>query len=437
METMKEKSFNDLVEQFLGTRLPQQMAEAVSMSELHPEAQGFVMRLLALMKRSGYSVTNFNSHLIRWISTTVPAFLPNAWGGRIPPLTIPGRHKKFDRYVAGQNRTPGSEPHIFVDVGCGFPPVTSAETARKLPEWQIYGIDRSFADYVLYDLNGHYACFDQKDGFQYFQASMHPSGRALYTDPAGTKNNFNKLFAELAPLLPKSNGAKSETVEKDGRKLIHNHIRDFETDNLTFIKSDLEELNIQPAKVIRCMNVMIYFKPEKRKEMLLKAGEILDDDGIMIVGTNGFGTQSRYAIYQKGANGMFPSEYSFSPDNLGNIVFMPWLTMQENDPEATLLADLSATIRADRSFWPDFSNRMDELLQEGGICRDSDGFFHFPEEMTPIEVMNKFAVLWQQMDKEGYTDSAVEVLGRAGYDAWKNPVGDIAVRPPANSLPLC
>ncbi len=57
--------------------------------------------------------------------------------------------------------------------------------------------------------------------------------------------------------------------------------------------------------------------------------------------------------------------------------------------------------------------------------------------MTPIEVMNKFAVLWQQLDKEGYTDGTLEVLGRTGYEAWKNPVGDIAVRPPANSLPLC
>jgi hypothetical protein len=35
------------------------------------------------------------------------------------------------------------------------------------------------------------------------------------------------------------------------------------------------------------------------------------------------------------------------------------------------------------------------------------------------------------MDEEGYLDGAADALGRAGYEAWKNPVGDIAVRPPA------
>lgn len=431
METTKEKSFDDLVEQFLGRRLPKEMAGAFSLSEMHPDARSFIMRLLALMKRSGYPVTGFNPHLMRWISTTVPGFLPNAWGGRIPPLTVPGRHKKFDAYVAGQAQTSGKEPHIFIDVGCGFPPVTTADTARKLQDWQIYGVDRSFADYVLYDLNGHYACFDPNGDFQYFQASLHPSGRALYADPAGTGKHFKNLFAALLPLLPNEKGVNSETVEKDGRRLIHHHIRDYETDNLRFIQSDLEELSLEPAKVIRCMNVLIYFKPEIRKKLLQKAGSLLDDDGIMIAGSNGFGVQSRYTVYRKEAGrGMSPSEYSFSMDNLGDIVFMPWLTMHEFDDEAILLADLAGTIRRDRSFWPDFRNRTDEILKQGGIYRKSDGFLHFSDKLTADEFFKNDFMLWKQMDEEGYLDRVVDILGRVGYDAWRNPVGDIAIRPP-------
>ncbi len=102
-----------------------------------------------------------------------------------------------------------------------------------------------------------------------------------------------------------------------------------------------------------------------------------------------------------------------------------------------LLAELARTIRADRSFWPNFSNRTDELLQYQGICqRGTDGFLHFQEEEISLgEFLGKNAMLWQQMDEEGYPDRAVDALGQAGYDAWRNPVGDIAVRPPADSLP--
>jgi len=435
MKTKIDKTFDDLVEQFLGTRLPQQMAEAISLSELPSYAQDFTMRMFTLMKRAGYSATGFSPYLIRWLSATIPSMLPNAWEGRIPPITLPERHKKLDDYVAKQEWAPGNGPHIFVDLGCGFPPVTAGDTARKLTNWQVFGVDRAFADYVLYDKDGHYACFTQKGAFQYFQASINITGRALYADPLATRNRFKKLFGDLSPLLQNSDTTKSETVEKDGNKLIHNHLRDFETDNLTLLKSDFADLRLPPAKVIRCMNVLIYFEPEIKKKMLLQAGELLDNDGILIAGTNGFGIQSRYAVYRKGADGLFPKEFAFGLDNLGSIVFMPFFTIHENNPEATLLADLAGAIRADRSFWPDFSNRTDELLQHQGICRrGTDGFLHFPvEEMSPHEYVEKNALLWGQMDEEGYLDGAADALAQAGYEAWKNPVGDIAVRPPAGA----
>jgi hypothetical protein len=405
------------------------------MSKLPSESREFILRMLSLMKRAKYSATGFNPYLIRWLFTTIPSTLPGAWGGRIPPLTLPGRHRKLDTYVAERNWTPSNDPPIFVDVGCGFPPVTTADTAGKLADWHIYGVDRSFSDFVLYDSDGHYACFDQKGDFQYFQAFMSPSGRALYADPDETRKRFNNFFNDLYPLLQDSSDTTSETVEKDGNKLICNQIRDFETDNLTFIKADITELDLPPAKVIRCMNLLIYFKPEIRKKMARQVGELLDDDGILIAGTNGLGIQSRYTVYQKGTDGLFPHEFAFSPDNLGHIVFMPFFSIHDNDPEAMLLADLIGELRTDRQFWADFSNRMDELLCRHDICkRGSDGFLHFfQEEMPPSEWFEKDALLWQQIMKEGYLDGAVNVLGLAGYDAWKNSVGDIAVRPAAGA----
>jgi len=127
---------------------------------------------------------------------------------------------------------------------------------------------------------------------------------------------------------------------------------------------------------------------------------------------------------------MFPKEFAFSPDNLGPITFMPWFTIHENDPEAILLADLVGTIRADLSFQRDFSSRIDTLLEDQGICqRGNDEFLHFPREISPIEYFEKNAAIWQQADAEGYPDRAVNILERAGYEAWKNSVGDIAIRP--------
>lgn len=438
MQTNADQSFDDLIEQFLGKRLPEGLTGNLSMSKLPPDTRNFITRTLSLMKKAGYSATGFNPHLIRWLTVTVPGVLPSAWGGRIPPLTLPGRHKKLDNYVANLNVNPADDQPAFLDIGCGFPPVTAADTARELRDWHVYGVDRSFADYVLYDSDGHYACFDQNGAFVYFQAFTAASGRELYANPEATKLRFIESFKTLLPLLKNSNGATSETVEKDGNRLIHHHIRDFETDNLTLIKSDFEKLNLPPVNAIRCMNVLIYFEGEKRGAMLKRAGDLLADDGIIIVGTNGLGIQTRYAVYKKKNGGLSLDEFAFSMDNIGHIVFMSFFTIHENDEEATFLAELTRAIRADKSFWPEFSLRQDELLKEHGICqRQPDGFLLVSEdEMPPPEYIKRTALLWKQLIEEGYLDRAVNTLKSAGYDAYINSVGDIAVRPPIDCTNL-
>jgi len=103
-----------------------------------------------------------------------------------------------------------------------------------------------------------------------------------------------------------------------------------------------------------------------------------------------------------------------------------------------LLAELTTTIRADTSFWPEFSLRQDQLLKKYDICqRQPDGFLLVPEDEIPLpEFLHKTALLWQQMAKEGYLDRAVNALETAGYEAFKNAVGDIAIRPEAGRNPI-
>lgn len=435
MQTMHNKQFNDLVEYYLGDRLPEKLATEISISRMPADGQDFILRMLSLMRRSGYHAKGFTLPFIQWLNT-ISSMLPSAWGGIIPPITVPNRHKKFDNYVVENVQQVSTRKHsrFFVDLGCGFPPVTTAETATKLSDWKVFGVDYSFAEYVLYDTDGNYACFDKNGVFQYCQESINNSGHSLYVDLEKTKNRLNALFSNLFPLIrPSINNSKSQAVEKDGNKLIHCHIHDFETENLKFIESDIRDLNIKFAQVVRCMNVLLYFKPKLRNMMLSQINNILDDNGIVIAGTNGIGRQSRYFIYRKITGQTIPVEFAFSPDNLGPITFMSWFTIHEHDPEALLLSELSGTIRADRLFWKDFSSRIDILLKDHKICqRGSDGFMHFPtSEIVPGDYAKKIYKLWQQVDQEGYIDGAVNILNLAGYNAWKNSVGDIAVRPPA------
>lgn len=426
-----DADFDDLVEQVLGRSLPPELTGLVPLEEMPPDAQGFVRRALDLMKRAAYPPTDINPALLRWL-TTIRTMLPGGWGDTIPPITLPGRHGKIDDYVASLGIGPANDASpVFVDMGCGFPPATTAETARRLAGWRIFGVDRSFAEYVLYDREGHYACFGKDGEFRYFQALMSSGGRTLYADPEAAKNRFRLLFSELFPLLGKSAGLKSETVEKGGDRLIHHHIRDFETDNLTFIRADLADLRLDPATVIRCMNLFLYFSRETRREMLHRCGDLLDDDGIVIVGTNGLGIQTRYTVFRKTPKGLTSSEFAFTLDNLGPIVFMPWFTIHDDDPEAALLVQMARAVRADTSFWRAFGSRVDQLLDDHGICRRGPGgFLCAHREMDPREYLVKNAQLWSRVEAEGFGERAVDALKRSGYDAWTNPVGDIAVRPP-------
>lgn len=436
MQNISDCTFNDLVEKYLGNRLPPEMAEQLSMSDQSPEAKNFILRLLQLMKEAGYPATSFTPYLIRWLSS-IKTMLPSAWGGKIPPLTLPDRHKRLDIYVKGQKRFSQNEVPVFLDMGCGFPPVTTLDTANDLSDWRVFGVDYSFPAYIVYNQDGHYASFDKNGNFQYFQALMIPSGRSLYQDPEGTRNYFKTLFSKLQKDASLIDGNKSETVEKDGCRLIYNHVVNFETDNLSFINSDICKVNLPPAQAIRCMNVFLYFDVKTRTKMVEQTSKLLDENGIMIVGTNGLSIQSRYFVYENNSKGPVASEFAFSPDNLGHMSFMPWFTIHENDPEALMLAHLSETIRSDNTFWQDFGSEMEKLQKVYEFCwRRPDGFFQVPEQEQPMsEYMPKVKSMWNQLDADGYVDGAVGVLKKAGYEAWKNCAGDIAIKPLAEATP--
>jgi hypothetical protein len=440
MNQLSAHSFNSLVAHYLGEHLPEQMAAAVSFSALPTDVKRFITRMLILMQKAGFPAADFTPTLIWQLVNIMPGFLPCAWSGRVPPLTLAGRNAKIDAYVVKQPWSDGLVNPVFVDMGCGFPPITTTDTAAALSGWRVFGVDRSFFDYVVYEGNGNYACFNGQGAFQYFQPRMDASGTRMYQNPAEDRLRFERIFDDLHPLLSKApdqnsdqnSDQASETVEKDGHTLVFHPIRNYESPNVTFIESDMEDVQVPPAHAIRCMNTLFYFEPETRKRMLVQAGALLADSGILIAGTNLMnGACCRYAVYKRSKRSIAATEFALGLDNLRSFGVMPWYTLHDDDPEAMLLVDVIRQIRADRSFWRGFTERLDVLMADYGLFqRRGNGFLYVPEGEAPAaDFAQRASRLWQRLDDEGFTDGAVDALNRAGYAAWKNPVGDIAIRP--------
>ena len=91
--------FNSVVRKYLGEELPSELVDGVDLSALGNEACRFLERLLKLMRQAKQPVADFNPYLIWELTALIPNALPGALGGRIPPITSPGRHKVFDAYV--------------------------------------------------------------------------------------------------------------------------------------------------------------------------------------------------------------------------------------------------------------------------------------------------------------------------------------------------
>jgi hypothetical protein len=170
-------------------------------------------------------------------------------------------------------------------------------------------------------------------------------------------------------------------------------------------------MKIEAVNVIGCMNLLLYFDPENRKRMLRNAGKPLEEDGILIVGTNGMGIQTRYVVFKRIPGRLMPVEFAFTLDNLGPIVFMPWFTIHNADPEAAFMAQLTGAVRAEIPFWLEFRSRVDELLQFHEICRRGNGgYLVFLEEMSPPTYLAKNAAFWQRMGTDGYVDGVMDIL---------------------------
>ena len=427
-------SIEDLFDQTLGSRPSAQNLAMIKKAENErPEVKEFLHRACRLMAIAKASPANMTPSLAWILGVMIPRLLPGAWGNIVPPITYEDRHKQINAYLNASPWGQFPDDSVLLEMGCGFPPQTALDAARDFPRWQVIGADLQFDPYVLYDSDGNYACMDSEGGVRYFHPALpnRATFGSLYEDTSSTFERFRATFTALREKLPTSHNDQCVSIEHDGARLVHHPIRTYERKNLKLMQAGLGE-ETPPANIIRVFNVLFYFDAAFRSRAEQWALRTLQPGGLFLCGADGNQTfECRYSVYRKEHGNLVPKEFAFSLDNLRPPTVMPWFSLHNDEKETFALARLMGVLRSDEAFRLAYDTRVDELLVESRmLVRQEDGFLEAPPDQLPIsEWQPVYLAMQNKLQQEGLVDRAVSVLKRAGYHAWINPVGHVAVDP--------
>ena len=427
-------SIEDLFDRTLGSQPSASHLAIIKKAENErPEVKEFLHRAFRLMAIAKASPANMTPTLAWMLGVMIPGLLPGAWGNVVPPFTIEDRHQRINAYLAANPWGPFPEDTVLLEMGCGFPPQTALDAARDFPHWQVIGADLQFDPYVLHDADGNYACMDSEGGVRYF----HPNAKnpanffLLYGDKTSTFQRFRATFTSLREKLPPSHNGECVSIEHDGARLVRHPIRTYERENLRLMQAGLGE-ETPPANIIRVFNVLFYFDAAFRSRAEQWALHTLQPGGLFLCGADGNQTlEARYSVYRKEHGNLVPKEFAFSLDNLRPSAVMPWFALHNDEKETFALANLMGVLRSDEAFRLDYDARVDELLAESKmLVRQEDGFLAAPPDQLAVsEWQPIYLAMQNKLQQEGFADRAVSILNRAGYHAWINPVGHVAVDP--------
>jgi SAM-dependent methyltransferase len=416
----------DLNRRRFGGRLGAATLERLEALPDREDARAFLERAAALMQRAGMPPEDFSAFQAEMFASIAAHLLPGCWGGRVPPITLTGRHARIDQLVRQLHGDTGR----LLDIACGFPPLTTIDSNSALPHWDVVGVDRSLPEYFVHDQRGNYCVYSERGEALYFQPLLPTTENweALLGDAESSAKRFEALLAELLRRRADASDAPLN-VEHDGCTLSVNPVHDYASPNLRFIRSDLESLVTEPADVVRCFNMLMYFDEQFRHRAMKRFADLLRDGGRLVCGTDwAWTTEARYNTYIKYDGAMVPIEFAFSLDNLTPVGVATWYTLHADEPEANMLATLCATLRADADFNASFADVNNRLRAKHGLCpRQPDGYF---SASLPID--NPAAIWIIAGDyavelNEALSDQASRVLERAGHDARVNEIGHVAV----------
>jgi len=390
------------------------------------DARAFLERATTLMHRAGMPAQDFSPFQAELFASVASHLLPGCWGGRVPPITLAGRHARIDQLVRKLHGDRGR----LLDIACGFPPLTTIDSSSALREWDVVGVDRSLPEYFVEDQSGNYCLYDERGQALYFQPLVPTtdSWEALLSDAESSAKRFEALLAEL--LRQRGHAADGPSnVELDGCRLSVHPVHDYEWPNLRFVRSDLESLVTEPADVVRCFNMLMYFDEQFRQVAMECFATLLRNEGRLVCGTDwGWTTEARYSTYVKRDGAMVPVEFAFTLDNLTPIGIATWYTLHADEREANILAELCSVLRADVGFSAAFSDINDRLRVKHELCpRLPDGYFSasLPAE-NPAAMWHIAGDYSVELDAT-LAEQACRVLARAGRDARVNEIGRVAV----------
>lgn len=422
----------ELCDRYLGGRPSAQALKVLkTVEQQRPEVREFTERGFRLMAISKFDARDISPVVARFFAVMAPAILPGAWGGMVPPITVAGRHKKIDEYLRKTAWAKFDAGTTLLDVGCGFPPQTAMDAAEAFRDWQIVGVDPAFEDYLVYDENGNYASIGAKDGqsgrVRYFQPVRLQDFLALFADRHGTIRKFEEMFARLLPELPADDGALA-TIEREGAKLVRHPMRQYERPNLRFVQAGFGSEEVPQANVVRAFNVLLYHDANFRRMADEWAAKVLRPGGLFICGRDDAASINAHYTVCRNENGrLVEKEFAFGVE----LVRQPaWYTIHEGDRETWRLAELIGVLRSDREFLRDYDARLDKLLAEHKFSlRDENGcLIDHPEAGDPALRISSYLAIIEALQAE-FTDRAVVALTQAGFNAWRNPVGLVAVTP--------
>jgi hypothetical protein len=389
------------------------------------DVQAFIERMCGFADQAGLRASDFSALQGDVLGTLMARILPGAWNGRVPPITVKGRHMKIDQLVRNNRYTGERSAGRMLDLGCGFPPETTVDSADALAGWTIHGSDPSIPTAMVHDAEGNYATFDE-------------AGQMIYCQPfAPTVENWNTLLSDSEATAARfrsirdSFGAAGpgEHESADGSRLFVDPKSAYERDGLTFGIGGIGQIDASEMDVIRCFNVLYYFDDDFRQKALDWFATVLADGGILVIGGDwAFTTECRYFLYQKEGDHMLPREFTFSLDNVVPFGVVPFFSLHPRDRGMTLLARMVRTLREDPDFLARYYEVTDGLRTEFGICaRDADGFYgNVDENMDPGTLWTGAMSIAERIGEE-MGDQAVDVLRAAGHDAWVNEIGMVSV----------
>jgi SAM-dependent methyltransferase len=414
-------SIEELSKRYLGALPSPAVLDVLKKTEnRRPEVRNFVERMFRLGEIARLRATDITAFEAMGLDM-LHSILPGAWGDLVPPVTAPNRHTRINDYLRSNPWITNQRGTVLLEMGCGFPPVTAVDAAGAFPDWQILAADPCFDEYLVYDERGNYACMNGLGEVRFFTSA--PSNMAeflsLLQDREKTLNRFHELFESLKRASPEPNGAR----------LIHQPLRTYERANLTFLQGGIGTETPQ-ADIIRCFNVLMYFDAEFRKRAEDWALRTLRPGGIFVCGFNTpGGTHPRYTVYRREPEGLVEKEFAFGIE-IARTFGVAWFAMHDGDRETWQTAKLVGILRSDETFRREHDDYLDQFLeQERLLRRQPDGYLGLaPDPRSLPEAMGAYQRLLTSLERK-FAPRAVDVLRRAGYEAWVNQIGCVAVKP--------